>query len=337
MRTWPPRSTSPSACRSACSRCFRWCWSSRGWRSPCGWPGRDSAGGPRCSRRRSSRCLPDFLLSWSVEARTHYQMSVVLGTLALLLALRIAASPRRAGVAGFGVLGGVLGLAFWTNFLSLVFLAVGGAPAVSPQACVASCRAWPLPLPASRSAACHTGSTAFSTERRCPHREAGSGWPRSSTTSASRRACPGPSSPGCPSRSGSAGRDAARGRAGGGLCARRRARRARRPARRPAGSRGGARAGCARRGQRGRRRGDPVRAASRRSGPEVSAARLHGAARAPGGRAGRAPAGSRRGAGWGSTGRPGGRLRNGDAPTASPPRRSRGWRPRGEPSSRPSR
>ena len=64
---------------------------------------------------------PDFLLSWSVEARTHYQMSVVLGTLALLLALRISASPRRGVLAGFGVLGGVLGLAFWTNFLSLVF------------------------------------------------------------------------------------------------------------------------------------------------------------------------------------------------------------------------
>ena len=64
---------------------------------------------------------PDFLLSWSVEARTHYQMSVVLGTLALLLALRISASPRRAVLAGFGVLGGVLGLAFWTHFLSLVF------------------------------------------------------------------------------------------------------------------------------------------------------------------------------------------------------------------------
>ena len=64
---------------------------------------------------------PDFLLSWSVEARTHYQLSVVLGTLALLLALRISASPRRGVLAGFGVLGGVLGLAFWTNFLSLVF------------------------------------------------------------------------------------------------------------------------------------------------------------------------------------------------------------------------
>src|SRR5262245_44516692 len=65
---------------------------------------------------------PDFLLSWTVEARTHYQLSVVLGTLALLLALRVSVSPRRAAFVGFGVLGGVLGLAFWTNFLSLVFL-----------------------------------------------------------------------------------------------------------------------------------------------------------------------------------------------------------------------
>ena len=64
---------------------------------------------------------PDFLLSWTVEARTHYQLSVVLGTLALLLALRASASPRRDALVGFGVLGGVLGLAFWTNFLSLVF------------------------------------------------------------------------------------------------------------------------------------------------------------------------------------------------------------------------
>jgi hypothetical protein len=64
---------------------------------------------------------PDFLLSWSLEARTHYQLSVALGTLALLLALRVPAGSRRSTLVGFGVLGGVLGLAFWTNFLSLVF------------------------------------------------------------------------------------------------------------------------------------------------------------------------------------------------------------------------
>jgi hypothetical protein len=64
---------------------------------------------------------PDFLLSWSVEARTHYQLSVALGTLALLLALRVPAGSRRSTLVGFGILGVVLGLAFWTNFLSLVF------------------------------------------------------------------------------------------------------------------------------------------------------------------------------------------------------------------------
>jgi F5/8 type C domain len=64
---------------------------------------------------------PDFLLSWSVEARTHYQLSVALGTLALLLALRVPAGSRRSALVGFGILGVVLGLAFWTNFLSLVF------------------------------------------------------------------------------------------------------------------------------------------------------------------------------------------------------------------------
>jgi F5/8 type C domain-containing protein len=64
---------------------------------------------------------PDYLLSWSLEARTHYQLSCVLGTLALLLAYQVLAAPRRHALLRLGVLGGVLGLAFWTNFLSLVF------------------------------------------------------------------------------------------------------------------------------------------------------------------------------------------------------------------------
>src|SRR5262245_42380289 len=44
---------------------------------------------------------PDFLLSWSVEARTHYQLSVVLGTLAVLLALRASAGRGRNAPARF--------------------------------------------------------------------------------------------------------------------------------------------------------------------------------------------------------------------------------------------
>jgi len=64
---------------------------------------------------------PDFLLYWSHEARNHYPLTLVLGTLALLLALRVpvAAGRRRAFLCL--LLGGTLGLAFWTNFLSLVY------------------------------------------------------------------------------------------------------------------------------------------------------------------------------------------------------------------------
>jgi hypothetical protein len=64
---------------------------------------------------------PDFLLFWSHEARGHYPLTVVLGTLALLLALRAPAAPPRRGALLCALLGGALGLAFWTNFLSLVY------------------------------------------------------------------------------------------------------------------------------------------------------------------------------------------------------------------------
>jgi hypothetical protein len=65
---------------------------------------------------------PDFLLYWAHQARTHYPLGLVLGTLALLLAHRAASAPRPRAGAVFGVLGLVLGLGFWTNFLVLVFL-----------------------------------------------------------------------------------------------------------------------------------------------------------------------------------------------------------------------
>jgi 4-amino-4-deoxy-L-arabinose transferase-like glycosyltransferase len=63
---------------------------------------------------------PDYLLQWSHEARPHYQLAMALGTLALLLALRL--SPVAPVSVRLGVLGAILGLAFWTNFLSLVFV-----------------------------------------------------------------------------------------------------------------------------------------------------------------------------------------------------------------------
>jgi hypothetical protein len=64
---------------------------------------------------------PDFLLYWSHEARGHYPLSTLFGTLALLLALRAPAAPSGRATLLFVLLGGTLGLAFWTNFLSLVY------------------------------------------------------------------------------------------------------------------------------------------------------------------------------------------------------------------------
>ena len=64
---------------------------------------------------------PDFLLFWSHEARGHYPLTIVLGTLAALLALRAPAARGGRATVLFALLGGSLGLAFWTNFLSLVY------------------------------------------------------------------------------------------------------------------------------------------------------------------------------------------------------------------------
>jgi hypothetical protein len=77
---------------------------------------------------------PNYLLYWSHEARPHYVLLLPLGTLALLLASRaVRLSPRQAALV-FAVLGGVLGLAFWTNFLAIVYIPavvalVGWSPA----------------------------------------------------------------------------------------------------------------------------------------------------------------------------------------------------------------
>ena len=64
---------------------------------------------------------PDFLLFWAHEARNHYPLTLLLGTLALLLALRAPAARGGRATVLFALLGGCLGLAFWTNFLSLVY------------------------------------------------------------------------------------------------------------------------------------------------------------------------------------------------------------------------
>jgi hypothetical protein len=64
---------------------------------------------------------PDFLLAWSHEARNHYGLTLVLGALALLLALHVPARRSGSATVVYALLGGVLGLAFWTNFLSLAY------------------------------------------------------------------------------------------------------------------------------------------------------------------------------------------------------------------------
>jgi len=64
---------------------------------------------------------PNFLLFWSHEARNHYPLTLLFGTLAALLALRAPTARGGRATVLFALLGGLLGLAFWTNFLSLVY------------------------------------------------------------------------------------------------------------------------------------------------------------------------------------------------------------------------
>jgi hypothetical protein len=65
---------------------------------------------------------PGYLLHWSLEARPHYTLGMTLGTLALLMAVSPAGTARWPVTARLALLGAVLGLAFWTNFLSAVFV-----------------------------------------------------------------------------------------------------------------------------------------------------------------------------------------------------------------------
>lgn len=79
-----------------------------------------------------------FLLWWSHEARAHYPLTVVLGTVLLLLALRLARSGDPLPAGHWLLLGGLAGLAWWTNFLSIVyFVTIGPALLV-----VAARRRW---------------------------------------------------------------------------------------------------------------------------------------------------------------------------------------------------
>jgi hypothetical protein len=64
---------------------------------------------------------PDFLVFWSHEARNHYPLTLLFGSLALLLALRAPAARGGRAAVLFGLLGLSLGLGFWTNFLTLVY------------------------------------------------------------------------------------------------------------------------------------------------------------------------------------------------------------------------
>jgi hypothetical protein len=64
---------------------------------------------------------PEYQLYWVHEGRPHYPLPMLLGALALHVALRLpVVAPRRAVLHG-GLLGLVLGLAYWTNMLSVVF------------------------------------------------------------------------------------------------------------------------------------------------------------------------------------------------------------------------
>jgi F5/8 type C domain-containing protein len=64
---------------------------------------------------------PNYLVHWLHESRPHYLLALALGTLALLLAFRVPAAAPRRGLYLAALLGLVVGLAFWVNFLSVVF------------------------------------------------------------------------------------------------------------------------------------------------------------------------------------------------------------------------
>ena len=69
----------------------------------------------------------NFLLWWSHQARSHYPLTVVFGLLLFWLTARLSAlPPGPPRTRGYLVLGLLAGLAWWTNFLSVVYLTVAG-------------------------------------------------------------------------------------------------------------------------------------------------------------------------------------------------------------------
>ena len=67
---------------------------------------------------------PDLVLWWAQEARPHYHLPLVLGVLELLVARRVPGSSPPAAARRLAVLGLLVGLGYWTNFLSIVYLPV---------------------------------------------------------------------------------------------------------------------------------------------------------------------------------------------------------------------
>ncbi len=86
---------------------------------------------------------PNLLLFWSHEVRPQYLWTLVFGTLALMLAHGLrTASPSRA-TRSVALIGALLGLGLWTNFLSLVYV---GPVAVLAVPAALRRRVWPALL-----------------------------------------------------------------------------------------------------------------------------------------------------------------------------------------------
>src|SRR5581483_8943049 len=88
---------------------------------------------------------PNYLLHWSHEGRPHYPLAMALGTLGCALALRAPIAPPGRRLFLFALLGGTVGMAVWTNLLSVVFLPAiallavqGGWRPLTPGAAVAA-------------------------------------------------------------------------------------------------------------------------------------------------------------------------------------------------------
>ena len=294
--------------------------------SRCGWPGRDLTVGATVHRRPAPLPPPSSFPSLFVfheNRRTHMVIFLDPGPAASLSLPVLRDRFAAASSSGFSIL-------FNCSIFFVACLPSTDGPdlpwhsSLSPPASRSSGPS-PLPLAAPRSAACHTGSRSSARNGASPTRELESGSPGLRHLG-SRLACPAPSSPG-PESLGERwpGIFLARGhlavplrswsRSPHGL-----------PGRRPR-----ARSWDSRwvrsRGQRGRRRGDPVRAGLDDSDEKILLS-VYGAARLLGGGLAepRWPP-ARRGRGLLVFRGPPAQWR----PSKSPPRRSRGWRPEASP------